>query len=99
MLNTGFYITAELKITNPNKINQTIQALQKLCDQTILESGCTLFQLHHCLEKPTRLLLWERYDTERDYHYHFEQQYTQNYLALNLTEIVQSFKSNVIQPH
>lgn len=96
MLTSGFYITAELKISNQYKIEETIHALKKLCEQTILESGCTLFQLHHCLEEPTRLLLWERYNTEYDYHNHFEQVHTKFYLALNLTEVVQYFKSNVV---
>lgn len=97
MLTSGFYITAELKITNQNKIDETIQALKKLCKQTISESGCTLFQLHYCLDQPTRLLLWERYNTESDYQYHFEQAYTKAYLALNLTEVVQYFKSDILQ--
>lgn len=96
MLTSGFYITAELKITNPNKIDETKQLLRNLCKQTIQESGCTLFQLHHCLEEPTRLLLWERYDSEEDYNYHFEQDYTKEYLALQLTEVIQYFKSNVV---
>ncbi|NHB59422.1 carboxymuconolactone decarboxylase [Acinetobacter sp. 194] len=96
MLKSGFYITAELKITNSNKISETVQCLKKLCEQTVLESGCTLFQLHQCLNDPTRLLLWERYNTEADYNYHFEQGYTKAYLSLNLTEVIQCFKSNII---
>lgn len=96
MLTSGFYITAELKIINPNRIKETIQALQKLCEKTLLESGCTLFQLHHCMQDPSRLLLWERYDTEHDYHHHFQQIHTKSYLALNLTEVVQCFKSNIV---
>lgn len=96
MLKSGFYITAELKITNPEKINEAKQALMKLCEQSIQESGCTLFQLHHCLEQPTRLLLWERYDSEQDYNDHFEKNHTKEYLALHLTEIVQYFKSDIL---
>lgn len=96
MLKSGFYVTAELKIINPEKIDETLKSLNKLCEQTMQESGCTLFQLHQCLDEPTKLLLWERYATENDYHSHFEQLHTKLYLALNLTEIVQYFKSNIV---
>ena len=95
MFKSGFFITAELKIINSTQIDETIKRLQKLCAQTMQEPGCTLFQLHHCLDEPTRLLLWERYDTESDYTFHFEQAYTKDYLALNLTDVVQYFKSDI----
>lgn len=51
MFSSGFYITAELKIKDKDKILETREALQTLCRTTLQEeSGCTLFQLHQCQE-------------------------------------------------
>lgn len=97
MFSSGFYITAELKIKDKDKILETREALQTLCKTTLQqESGCTLFQLHQCQQDVTRLLLWERFDSEEAYHAHFRQGYTQEYLARDLTEVVQHFVSNVV---
>lgn len=97
MFSSGFYITAELKIIDENKISETLEALQSLCTMTLQhESGCTIFQLHQCQQEPTRLLLWERFDSEQAYHAHFTQTYTQQYLARNLTEVVQHFVSDCV---
>lgn len=97
MFTSGFYVTAELKIIDPNKILEARNALQALCQITLQqEIGCTLFQLHQCQQDATRLLLWERFDSEGAYHNHFKQSYTQEYLERDLTEVVQHFISNII---
>lgn len=44
MLTTGFYVTAELKIKDPNKILETRNALSALCKITLeQESGVPYF--------------------------------------------------------
>jgi len=97
MLSSGFYITAELKIKDKNRILETREALQALCELTLQqEPECTLFQLHQCQEEPTRLLLWERFDSEQSYNAHFKQPYTQHYLSKDLTEVVQHFVSDIV---
>ena len=96
MFSSGFYITAELKIKDKDKILETREALQTLYRTTLQEeSGCTLFQLHQCQQEATRLLLWERFDSEEAYHAHFKQPYTQEYLSRDLTEVVQYFVSDI----
>ena len=97
MLSSGFYITAELKIKDKDKILETREALQALCKLTLQqEPGCSLFQLHQCQQEPTRLLLWERFDSEQAYHAHFKQPYTQHYRSKDLTEVVQHFVSDIV---
>jgi len=97
MLTTGFYVTAELKIKDPNKILETRNALSALCKITLeQESGCTLFQLHQCQNDATRLLLWERFDSEDAYNTHFQQSHTKAYLAQDLTEVMQHFISDIV---
>ncbi|MFW1802232.1 putative quinol monooxygenase [Acinetobacter nematophilus] len=97
MFHSGFYITAELRIIDENNILETRDALQALCAKTLLqEPGCTIFQLHQCRQDPRRLLLWERFDSEHAYQAHFKQTYTQEYLARNLTEVVQHFITDCV---
>ncbi|ATZ65660.1 antibiotic biosynthesis monooxygenase [Acinetobacter bereziniae] len=97
MFHSGFYITAELRILDENKILETREALQSLCTMTLLqEPECSMFQLHQCQQEPRRLLLWERFDSEQAYQAHFKQVYTQEYLARNLTEVVQHFVSDCV---
>lgn len=97
MFHSGFYITAELRILDENKILETREALQTLCKMTLQhESGCSMFPLHQCQKQPTRLLLWERFDSEQAYQANFKQVYTQEYLARNLTEVVQHFVSDCV---
>lgn len=96
MFNPGFYITAELKIKDKDKILETREAVQILCKTTLQqEPSCTLFQLHQCQQEATRLLLWQRFDSEEAYHAHFKQPYTQEYLSRDLTEVVQYFVSDI----
>ncbi|KDM89885.1 carboxymuconolactone decarboxylase [Photobacterium galatheae] len=95
MFSQGYYITAELKVKDRANIRTAFESLQHLCEQTLQEPGCSIFQLHRCLHDETRFLLWERYDSEEDYHAHFQQPHTQAYLKRDLTEIVQHFASDV----
>ncbi|GAB6261110.1 putative quinol monooxygenase [Photobacterium sp. 53610] len=91
----GYYITAELKVKDRANIQTAFESLQRLCAQTLQEPGCSIFQLHRCLQDDSRFLLWERFDSEADYHAHFQQPHTLAYLKLDLTEVVQYFASNV----
>jgi quinol monooxygenase YgiN len=95
MFNKGYYITAELRVKESVDINAALNHLKKLCDETIKESGCSIFTLHQCKNDERRFLLWERFDTEEDFKFHFEQSYTQEYLKHDLTEVVQYFVSDV----
>ncbi len=96
MLEQGYFITAELRVKNPENVEHTKSQLTLLCQKTIEEPGCTLFSLHQCKSEPTRLLLWERFNSEEDYKIHFQQPHTLQYLAQDLTEIEQFFASLIV---
>lgn len=95
-LSKGYYITAELRIIDPETTKRTKAELLNLCEQTRKEPGCSLFQLHECPDDPLRLLLWERFDDEAAYHQHFAESHTLVYKNLNLTKVIQFFASNVL---
>ena len=97
MFNSGFYVTAELKIKDRNKILEARIALEALCKSTLQqEAQCTLFQLHQCQQDHTRLILWERFDSEQAYLAHFKQRHTLEYLSKELTEVLQHFITDIV---
>ena len=71
MFNSGYYITAELKVKEPANIGKACQYLKKLCEETLKEPGCSIFTLHQCVDDESRFLLWERFDSEDDFKFHF----------------------------
>ena len=95
MLTDGYYITAELKVKDPTKVQITREALVILCDKTLTESGCSMFTAHEDLNQPTRFLLWECFDDEAAFKAHFEEPHTKEYVALDLTEVVQFFQTSL----
>ncbi len=95
MFKSGYYITAELRATDPARASLAKSELQKLCEATRTEPGCSIFQLHYDPAEPTRFMLWERFDDEASYKAHFEMAHTKAYGALKLTEVVQVFRTDI----
>ena len=92
----GYYITAGLRVKDPMRIDEARKALADLCSTTPQEPGCTIFQLHQDTATPTRFVLWERFNDETAFRQHFELPHTHDYLALDLTEVVQFFQTQVL---
>lgn len=92
----GYYITAELRVKDPARIHEAHAALTTLCAATLQEPGCTIFQLHQDTSTPARFVLWERFDDEAAFRRHFDEPHTRDYLALDLTEVVQFFQTQVL---
>ena len=93
----GYYVTAELKVKIEGRLQEAKEALAQLCKKTLEESGCMLFTLHQDAKQPTRFLLWERFDDEAAFKLHFDAPHTKAYLAMDLTEVVQYFQTDVVQ--
>ena len=96
MFEQGYFITAELKVKEQHLVAEAKVALQTLCEKTIAEPGCSLFTLHQCTSNEERFLLWERFDDEAAFKQHFEEQHTKDYVALDLTEVVQYFQTDAV---
>lgn len=96
MFTSGYYITAELRVKDANQIHATKLALMTLCEKTLTEPGCSIFTLHHDQTTPSRFLLWERFNDEAAFQAHFEMPHTQEYVAQDLTEVVQFFHTSTI---
>ena len=92
----GYYITAELRIKEESQAKEAIDSLTILCAETLKEPGCSIFQLHQDTTTPLRLILWERFDDEAAFKRHFEESHTKDYIALDMTEVVQYFQTSVI---
>lgn len=88
-------MTAELRITDANRVEETKTLFKELCAITREEAGCTLFELHEFPESPTKLMLWERFDSEEDFHAHHKAPYTIALKEKGLTEIVAIQISNI----
>ncbi|WP_262021791.1 putative quinol monooxygenase [Vibrio quintilis] len=96
-LTPGYYVTAEIRMKDPNRADAAKAALIRLCEQTRKEeAGCTLFELHTCPDDPVKLILWERFNSEADFHLHHQAPHTLAYLAQDFTEIVQIHVSDVL---
>lgn len=95
MFSKGYYVTAELAVKASVSIDEAYHHLTRLCEATLKEPGCTIFTLHRCANNEPRFLLWERFDSEQDFKFHFEQPHTQAYLKRDLTQVVQFFVSDV----
>ncbi len=93
---SGYYITAELRVTDASKVAEAKAALSTLCSETLKEPGCSIFQLHQDAATPERFLLWERFDDEAAFKQHFDEPHTKAYVALGLTEVAQYFQTNVV---
>jgi quinol monooxygenase YgiN len=96
MFQTGHFVTAELRVKDPHKVDEAIRALSHLCAATRDEAGCQIFLLHQDQTEPTRLLLWERFNDAAALQQHFKELHTLEYLALDLTEIVQAIHSRTL---
>lgn len=95
MFKSGYYITAELKVIDTSKISEARHALEKLCELTKTEPGCSIFQLHYDSKESTRFLLWECFDDEAAFEEHFKMDHTKEYVSLGLTEVVQYFQTDI----
>ncbi len=96
MLEQGYFITAELRVKNQHRIAEAKSALVTLCEKTLAEPGCSLFTLHQCSENEDRFILWERFENEAAFRQHFLEAHTKEYMALDLTEVVQYFHSDIV---
>lgn len=97
MFTKGYYVTAELKVKDPTKAEEAKFVLTKLCSETLKEKGCSIFELHQIEGDENRFLLWERFDDEQAFNRHFDLQHTKDYLASDYTEVVQFFKSSIVE--
>lgn len=96
MFASGYYMTAELRVKDETRIEETIDALTKLAAITRTEPGCRLFILHQNLADKRRLFLWERWDDKAALAAHLEASHTQAYFARDLTEVLMNVETGAL---
>jgi quinol monooxygenase YgiN len=97
MLTSGYYVTAEIRVKDPSRVDETKAALAALARDTLFEPGCTIFTVHQDAAQPTRFVLWERFDDEQAFKAHGALPHTKAFGALGLVEMVQAIRTNVLE--
>jgi len=96
MFESGYFVTAELRVKDKGRVAEAKSALIELCEKTQAEPGCSLFTLHQCSKNEDCFLLWERFENEAAFKQHFIEKHSKDYIDLDLTEIVQFFQTDVV---
>lgn len=96
MFNSGYYITAELRVKDNNRLEEAKTELNKLCKASVEEPGCTIFEAHQDNGQETTFLLWERFENEQAFKDHFEESHTKQFVEKELTEVVKFYQSDII---
>ena len=84
-----YCVTAELNVLHGIAPHLAQKHLQQLAQATRLETGCLHFEVHCDMQNERRFILWECFADEAAFKQHFAEKHTADYLALNLTEVVQ----------
>jgi len=92
----GYYVTVELRLKDPSKLDIAKKALAELADKSLTEKGCSIFLVQYDVQTPTRIIVWERFDDEVASKNHFEELHTKSYSNLDLTEVVQVFVTTIV---
>lgn len=90
----SIHATAELYVSEPDKVDATVQALRTLAEKTRTEAGCIQFDFHQDKADLRRILLWETFKDEPSLEKHMAEPHTQHYFTLGLTNLVRIIKSN-----
>ncbi|WP_298768868.1 antibiotic biosynthesis monooxygenase [uncultured Shewanella sp.] len=85
---TSLSITAGLKVTKNHEPNVVKRALLSLQALTIQEKGCIKFEILQHIDLSERFTLWETWENTKAFERHHQMQYTQEYLAKGMTEIL-----------
>jgi len=96
MFDSGYYVTAEIRVKDPSRVDAAKAALADLARETLKEAGCTIFTVHQDIAQSTRFVLWERFDDEAAFKAHGALPHSQAFGALGLVEMVQAIRSNVL---
>ncbi|OTA20360.1 hypothetical protein Xbed_01586 [Xenorhabdus beddingii] len=96
MYKNGYFVTAEIRANANADLTIVVNELKTLQQKTLLEPGCEIFFIQQSSENPHSFIMWEKFIDHDSYKKHFEYEHTQYYFSLNLTEIVQDFKTDTI---
>ena len=94
---TPFYTTAILKIKSSVAIEKGKKALLELQKQTLAEVGNTLFTIQQSVDNETEFIVWESFVNKSDFLNHLNSNHLNEFLALNLFELVKGYETNIIQ--
>jgi quinol monooxygenase YgiN len=87
------YCTAVIQSTGKVPYAELTAALKKLCEQTVKEPGCILFQVVPLEKERERFALWEIWQDQAAFYAHHEQSYTKEFFKAEL-DTIEFFESS-----
>ena len=93
---TLYHSTGILRIKELKKISLVKSELKKLKELTILEKGNVIFDIHHTIEDPTKIIIWECFADEQAFKAHLSSQHLQDFIKLDLVELENGYTTNKI---
>jgi quinol monooxygenase YgiN/predicted enzyme related to lactoylglutathione lyase len=93
---TLYYSTGVLKIKEEENIKSVKSELKKLREQTILEKGNLIFDIHQSIEDPTKIIIWECFTDEQAFREHLSSKHLQDFIKLDLVELENGYTTNKI---
>jgi quinol monooxygenase YgiN/uncharacterized glyoxalase superfamily protein PhnB len=92
-----FYSTGILKIKDPTNIDLAISQLKILRNQTLLETGNISFDIKQLKNDPTKIILWECFESEKSFNDHLNSKHLQEFISLDLVELENGYITNNIE--
>ncbi len=96
MFKQGLFITAELRIKPESDLDTAIAEIHAFCDGMNSEEGCSMAVPLQDKKDPYRFIFWERYEDQEAFEQHFQAEHTQRFIHLGLTDLVQSFETQLL---
>ena len=91
---TGYFVTAKVLINPQWSAEEGKRALEEYCQvMQQQEAGCSYALALQDNAQPRCFILWERYDSQADYHQHFKQPHTCAFIKNSWISLVEVFET------
>lgn len=94
---TSYYLSARIRATDPNRLDETRQKLVELQTVTRTEPDCHEFRVLEDTERRGDFILWEHWNGKAGLEAHYAAEHTQNYLARELTDVIEITELNALE--
>lgn len=81
-----FHSTGILRVKSESNLTHLKSELKKLAEQTRLEEGNLLFDIHLSLGDPSKIIIWESFRDEEAFQKHLGSKHLQEFLKLGLVD-------------
>ncbi|MGO1234006.1 MAG: putative quinol monooxygenase [Marinobacter sp.] len=93
---TPYYLCARIRATDLQRLDETRRKLTELQTVTQKEPACREFRILEDKERKGDFLLWESWDGKAGLEAHYAAEHTRNYLAQELTDVIEFTELNAL---